>query len=542
MKLIKYFKRQVKTSRQFVFENILDLEHVCVLHKRWFSHLRIITQEADYVEYRLLSSFYGIKLDTLVKGKVIDENHYWYEFNTKLSKIRVEGALAGADGNLILEETISFNYHWILFPVFLFLSPLFQIQKEDILRDDTQLLERVYKLNQKGFKRYEVARPKVVVYGGTGFFGRLVVQDLLDHSNASIIIASRHPKDIQFKTDDPTRVKLFLSNIEDIGSIVKVIQGADAVVSCLGPFQGQSLNLIKACIDQKINYVDVADDRDFLIRAYRLKKDIDEAGIKAFIGCSVIPGISSLLTQYSLEENQKANTVRIFITPGTRYARGPGSFACLLDTLGQSFCAPWKGSHRAIQGWTGREKVVFPPPVNKRWVYFVVDSPDYHLQPIYFNSQTVEFKIGAEFDYLNFSLALVNKIKSFFGIKSLNVLIPLFRKIIGFAGLFGTTRGGVMVEVSTEEGDIASTTITSVYTGNHGEVIPAILPSIATQMIIKNEIAEQGIISLPHWLPKERFIEEFNKRNINVSYKNEKNGDWTSVSKEKEILNLNVNI
>jgi hypothetical protein len=541
MKLVKHFKRQVKTSRQYVFENILDLEHVCVLHKRWFSHLRIILQESDYVEYRLLSSFYGAKLDTLVRGKVIDENRYWYEFNTKLSKIRVEGTLTGADGNLMLDETISFNYHWILFPVFLILSPLFQKQKEDILRDDTQLLERVYKLNQKGFKRFDEDRPKVVVYGGTGFFGRLVVQDLLDHSNASVIIASRQPKDIQFKTDDPTRVKLFISDIEDIGSIVRVIQGTDVVISCLGPFQGQSLSLIKACIDHKINYVDVADDRDFLIRAHQLKNKIDEAGIQVFIGCSVIPGISSLLTRYSLDNNQKAKTVRIFITPGTRYARGPGSFACLLATLGQSFCVPWKGSHKAIQGWTGREKVLFPPPINKRWVYFVVDSPDYHLQPFYFNSQTVEFKIGAEFDYLNQSLAFVNKLKSIFGIKTLNVLIPLFRKIIGFAGLFGTTRGGVMVEVSPEEGNPSSTITTSVYTGEHGEVIPAILPSIATQMILKKEILDQGIVSLAHWLPKERFIEEFNKRDINVSCRNAINGDWTPISEAEEKLNLNGN-
>jgi hypothetical protein len=30
-------RRRLRTARRFVFENIMDLDHVCPLHRRWFA-------------------------------------------------------------------------------------------------------------------------------------------------------------------------------------------------------------------------------------------------------------------------------------------------------------------------------------------------------------------------------------------------------------------------------------------------------------------------------------------------------------------------
>jgi len=92
------FRHKVKTSRRFVFENIMDLDHVCTLHKRWFRNLRIVVQRPEYVEYRLTSLFYGLKQETTARGGPIDENRYWYEFITPLAKARVDGLMEGKDG------------------------------------------------------------------------------------------------------------------------------------------------------------------------------------------------------------------------------------------------------------------------------------------------------------------------------------------------------------------------------------------------------------------------------------------------------------
>ncbi len=299
--MILKFSRIVKTSRKLIFENIMDLDHVCHLHARWFSNLRVIIQRSDYVEYRLTSSFFGLKQEVLAKGGPIDENRYWYEFNGRITQVRVDGYMEGPDGELLQTETITYKYKWFFAPFFWILKPCFNIQKNDIFEADSAALERMYKLEQEGFQRNEISRSRIVVYGGSGFFGRLVVQDLLEHSKAEIIIASRNPTSISFNAKDPTRIKYFISNIEDLDSIKRTIHGAQVVVCCVGPFQGMSLNLFNACIEKNIHYVDVADDRDFLLSTYNLADKVNKSGIKAFIGCSVIPGISTLLASYSTQ-------------------------------------------------------------------------------------------------------------------------------------------------------------------------------------------------------------------------------------------------
>ena len=506
----------MKTSRRFVFENIMDLDHVCSLHKQWFRNLRIVAQKPDYVEYRLTSLFYGLKQETTARGGPVDENRYWYEFITSLAKMRVDGVMEGKDGDLTQTENITFNFHWSLAPFFWLLQPLFKKQKEDILRDDTALLERVYELDASGFKRLESDLPKVVVYGGDGFFGHFVVEDLLRYSEAEVIVASRHPKDTAFHPFD-TRVHKAVSDVNDYDSVLSTIEGAEVIVSCIGPYQNQSLNLLRACIEKRIAYVDIADDRDFVVRCHQLSPLIEEAGIAAFVGCSVVPGMSSLLTKYCLKEMASIESTRIFISPGTQHPRGRGSFLCLLSTVGNEFSTLNGGRQQEVQGWSGRERVCFPPPMGNRWVYFVVDIADYFLQPKFFGVKTVEFKIGSELDFLNRTLSALRRIRRGLNLKNVGWLLPTSRGLIYAASLFGTSQGGVMVEVSGQ--NQTQKMSMSVFTADHGEVIPAFLPSLATQMLLRGEITCRGIVPLPDWLPRERFLEELSKRKLGMAVK-----------------------
>jgi hypothetical protein len=504
----------------------MDLDHVCTLHKRWFRNLRIIAQRPDYVEYRLTSLFYGLRQEIKARGGPVGENQYWYEFLAPLAKMRVDGLMEGPDGDLTQIETITFRFQWFLAPLFWLLRPLFNKQKEDILRDDSALLERVYELDKTGFKRLEPSLPRVVVYGGDGFFGHLVVEDLLKYSSAEIIVASRHPKSKSFHSSD-TRVRMVESDANDYLSVLSAVEDARVVVSCIGPYQGQSLNLLRACIEKHVAYVDVADDRDFVLRCHKMVSGVEEAGIPAFVGCSVVPGMSSLLTNYCQQEIPSIERTRIFISPGTEHPRGRGSFLCLLSTVGNEFSIPNATGEKIMQGWTGREQVCFPPPMGHRWVYFVVDIADYFLQPLYFNTKTVEFKIGSELDILNRTLSGLREFKKLLGIKSADWLLPMSKALIYAASLFGTSQGGVMVEVSGQNNDAARKMCLSIFANQRGEMIPSILPSLATQMILAGEVAYQGIVPLRDWLPRERLLEELKKRQVGMAVKTDETETWS---------------
>ncbi len=499
----------------------MDLDHVCTLHKRWFRNLRIVAQKPDYVEYHLTSLFYGLKQETTARGGPVDEKRYWYEFITPFARMRVDGLMEGREGDLTQTEKITFNFHWYLAPVFWLFRPLFKRQKEDILRDDSALLERVYELDVTGFQRLEPELPKVVVYGGDGFFGHFVVEDLLKYSAAQIIVASRHPKATTFQPFE-TRIRKVESDINDYVSVLSTIDGAKVVVSCVGPYQGQSLNLLRACMEKHISYVDIADDRDFVVRCHQLCSKVEQAGITAFVGCSVVPGMSSLLTKYCQEKIPSIERTRISISPGTQHPRGPGSFLCLLSTVGNEFSIPNGTGQRTVRGWTERERVSFPPPMGNRWVYSVVDIADYFLQPIYFGVKAMEFKIGSELDFLNRTLSALREFRGAFNLRNLDWLLPISKGLIYAASFFGTSQGGVMVEVSGQNHRSISL---SVLAAEHGEVIPALLPSLAAQMLLRGEVTHRGIVPLPDWLPRTKLLEELTKRHLKMAAKTE--GTWS---------------
>jgi Saccharopine dehydrogenase NADP binding domain len=518
MELSQSFTRRLKTSRSLVFENIMDLDHVCVLHRRWFKNLRVRTWRPDYVDYQLSSNFYGLKQEVHVRGAPINRDRYWYEFNGPMARIRVDGEMEGPDGDLLLTETITFNFAWPLAPLFWLLRPLFNIQKKDILRDDSSLLERVYQFEQDGLRRSEGmgSLPKVVVYGGSGFFGRCVVQDLLKFSDAQIVVASRNPNANHF-VGFGNRVHCYISDSANRESVLALLHDAKVLINCTGPYQGMGLDLLEACILKRVHYIDVADDRDFVERAYRLKPQVEAAGIKALIGCSVVPGLSALLTRRCVEELGGLDTVRIFITPGTRFTRGVGSFECLLATVGKRFDVPRQGGKETIIGWTAPETVEFPPPIGTRNVYSVVDIADYFTQVELFGAEAVEFKIGSEFNWLNKGLTAIRESKTRLRLSSLRPLMPVFRSLVMLASLIGTSQGAMMVEVTRGRGSKQRKMKLAVYRETDGQVIPALLPAIAAKNILSGEVLPVGIPNLAEWISTDRLFRELTNRGVSVA-------------------------
>jgi hypothetical protein len=516
----------LKTSRLLVFENIMDLDHVCVLHRRWFGNLRVRTWRTDYVDYQLSSNFYGLKQDVQVRGGQINGDRYWYEFNGPLARIRVDGHMEGPDGNLLLTEVITFNFAWPFAPLFWLLKPLFKAQKRDILRDDSSLLERSYQLEREGFRRAAAeSLPKVVVYGGAGFFGRCVVQDLLKYSHAQIIVASRNPNANHF-AGFGNRVHCYISDATNPDSVSSLLENATVLINCMGPYQGMGLDLLEACIRKRVHYIDVADDRDFVERAYGLKSRIEAAGILAFVGCSVVPGLSALLTRLCKRELGGLDTVRIFITPGTRFTRGIGSFECLLSTVGEPFSLPRHGKKETILGWTERETVEFPPPIGCRTVYSVVDIADYFTQVQLFGAETVAFKIGSEFGWLNAGLAVVREIKRRLGLSSLRPFMAAFRSFLMVASLIGTSQGGLMVEASVGGGSKRRKMKLAAYKDTDAHIIPALLPAIATKSILNGEVSGRGIPSLADWISPDSLLQELGSRGVLVASFKE---NWISI-------------
>lgn len=168
--------------------------------------------------------------------------------------------------------------------------------------------------------------------------------------------------------------------------------------------------------------------------------------------------------------------------------------------------------------------------MGRRWVYFVVNIADYSLQQIYFGVKNVEFKIGAEIDLLNRTLSVLPVAKSALRLRNMDKLLPFSRALVGLTSLFGTSQGGVVVEVQgTSELGTCRMSL-GLVAETRSEIIPAILPSIAAQMVLNGEMTSSGIVPLHEWLSRERFASELTKRDVKMWEKTGDQGTWALCS------------
>ena len=89
-----------------------------------------------------------------------------------------------------------------------------------------------------------MARKKVLIVGGTGYFGRLLVEDLRRHTDCELIVAGRNSADLR-----------------NPASLEAALKGASIAICAAGPFQALPTTLAELCLRDGIHYIDLADDR-----------------------------------------------------------------------------------------------------------------------------------------------------------------------------------------------------------------------------------------------------------------------------------------
>src|SRR6516162_10159745 len=98
---------------------------------------------------------------------------------------------------------------------------------------------------------------KVIVFGGTGYFGRLLTEDLVLYSACDITVASRHPPHSE-------RFRTVVADLADRKSLERSLHDVEVAICAAGPYQRLPTLLCELCIDRGIHYIDLADDRKFV--------------------------------------------------------------------------------------------------------------------------------------------------------------------------------------------------------------------------------------------------------------------------------------
>lgn len=225
------------------------------------------------------------------------------------------------------------------------------------------------------------------------------------------------------------------------------LAGFDLVIECAGPFQGSHTRLIEACIAARVNYVDLADGRDFVCTIGRFDAAARLAGISVVSGASSIPALSHAVLDEMTAGWRHIDSIRVGIFPGNRGPRGRSVVEAILSYTGKPVQEFRHARWREVPGWCLRGRVDCGP-AGKRWAS-VCDTPEQQLLvERYRPARSAEFVAGLELPLLHLGLWLLSFPVRWGWLQSLRPFAGVFLWIARQLRPFGTDRGAMVVEAA----------------------------------------------------------------------------------------------
>ncbi len=293
---------------------------------------------------------------------------------------------------------------------------------------------------------------RVLVVGGTGAFGRRLVERLAATTDCELILAGRDGAKLDaaiqaLKAQYPNRS--IEGAILDLNTVrperIRALN-ANCIVDAAGPFQNAEPVLARAAIAAGASYIDLADARDFVARFPELDGEAKAAGVLAITGASSTPALSNAVLDRLTAGWQRVDDVAVAISPGNRAQPGFSVVEAILSYAGKPVRARVDGAWTAHSGWGDlvREEM---PDIGKRWLS-LCDTPDLDIIPARFpTARSAIFRAGVELGIFHLGLWCLSLAVRWGLINSLKPCARLFHNIFDAFAAFGHERGGMTVKV-----------------------------------------------------------------------------------------------
>jgi short subunit dehydrogenase-like uncharacterized protein len=129
----------------------------------------------------------------------------------------------------------------------------------------------------------------VLVYGATGFTGRLLVRGLLD-AGIEPILCGRSETLVQAMARE-LRLRARTAALEDVEIISGALRGCQVLLNAAGPFGATASRLVAACLQAGVHYLDVSGEVDAIEGVARMHRQALDAGVMLLpgVGFDVVP-------------------------------------------------------------------------------------------------------------------------------------------------------------------------------------------------------------------------------------------------------------
>lgn len=270
---------------------------------------------------------------------------------------------------------------------------------------------------------------KVVVLGGTGVFGTRIV-DMLTRDGHDVISASRSGTG-----------GIAVDRAGDLAPIWDC--APDVLVDAAGPFHAYGddpYRVPRAAIEQRVSYLDLADDPDFCAGIATLDAAAAKAGVFVLSGVSSVPALSSAIASDLVAGAEQVDQIESAILPGNQTPRGRSVVATILHQVGTKRRHSVDRQPRDFRSWSQRKSYDLTPDIRRSAYLFEV--PDQSLLPDHFNARSVQFRAGLELGLLNHGLAILSALR----LPRPNWLVSLAYWVAARLEWAGSDVGGMVVQ------------------------------------------------------------------------------------------------
>ncbi len=356
---------------------------------------------------------------------------------------------------------------------------------------------------------------KILILGGTGQIGQQVAADLLGQGSCHLTITGRR-EGSSLSLLARENVNFLQLDLDWQDKLRQAIADHDLVIHCAGPFHRRDGRVLKACIAEKTDYLDVSDHRCLYEKIKPLQDEAAAAGITAICNAGVFPGISNSMVRLGVEQLDQPETIELYY--GVAGSGGAGETVMTTTFLGllEPFSVWQDGQWVSKQPYSEPEKIEFAAPINKATVYWFDVAETFTFQES-FPVKTVITKFGSIphiYNQLTRAMTLLPG-----GILKNDRVIKGLSKIS-----YGMTQvsdrltgvGVAMRAIITGTKNDQPTQVTVDFVHEHTAIAAGQGVGLVAELLLAKKLEKKGLYPVEQIIPSDLFVELAQKRFLQI--------------------------
>jgi len=360
---------------------------------------------------------------------------------------------------------------------------------------------------------------KIIVLGGAGDMASRAVRELATEPGVALVtVADRNLEAaarLAAELGEPVVAKSV--DADDPGALVEAIRGHDVAASGIGPFYRYEARVAQAAIEAGVPYVSLCDDYDAAEAVLALDGAAKAAGVTVLTGLGWTPGLSNVLARKGAEKFDLVDEINVAWASSASDSEG---YAVILHTLHiftgrvPSF---QKGRSVSVPAGTGKEVILFPPPVGRVNCYHLGHPEPVTLPRFLEGMRTVTLKGGLSEQPLNDLAIWLARLRLTDTAAKKDVLGQIIKATLPFLSKLGEAPDPCSA-VRVDVGGWADGVYRQVSYGAaaHMPELTGLPLAIGALMLARGEVRMPGVVAPEACIAPDPFLAELERRGVAI--------------------------